>query len=129
MIEIYSDGGSRGNPGEAAIGVIILDDSGIIKMHKEKIGKATNNAAEYKAAIKGLELAKNYKEVIFYLDSELVCRQLKGEYKVKDKKLAKLFNEAKKLEKKIGVIWKNVPRENKFMQEADKLVNEALDSQ
>ena len=127
MIEIYSDGGARGNPGEAAIGVVILDNNKIVKKYKEKIGKATNNQAEYTAVIKGLKLAKKYNQIVFYLDSELVCRQIKGEYKINNKELKELNNDVKKLAKGKKIEWKNVPRENKFIVEADKLVNEALD--
>jgi len=128
---INSDGGARGNPGPAAIGIVIFDDKrNIIKKYKEKIGNATNNVAEYSALIKCLELAKEFSlnEISIYLDSELVTRQMNGIYSVKQEHLKKLFLIAKDLEKSYKkVIYKNVPREDYYQKMADKLVNEALD--
>ena len=100
MIYTNSDGGSRGNPGPAAIGALVRNDDSIIEMHSEKIGKATNNVAEYKALIKALELASKYAkdEVVCVLDSELVVKQLLGEYRVKDRKLIELFREVQKMQ-------------------------------
>jgi len=128
-IKIFTDGGARGNPGPAAIGIVIKDGNNkTLKEHSEYIGKATNNQAEYQALIKGLELAKGFKplEVICYLDSELLVKQMKQEYKVKDKDLQPLFvkawNAAIGLKK---VIYQHVPRE--LNKEADKLLNLELD--
>lgn len=121
---IYTDGGARGNPGPAAIGVHIIG----VKDYKEYIGEATNNQAEYKAVLLALKKAKELgaKEIKFYLDSELVVKQLNGEYKIKDKDLSKLFVRAWNLMlsfKKVYYFY--VPREKN--KQADKLVNEAFD--
>jgi ribonuclease HI len=131
MTKIYinADGGSRGNPGPAAIGVVILDENKkVLETCKEKIGIASNNVAEYKALIKGLTLAAKHPatEVFVMMDSELVVRQMSGEYKVKAKHLLPLHNEAKEKAKKLGkVVYINVLRE--YNAHADMLVNEALD--
>jgi ribonuclease HI len=100
MIRTNSDGGARGNPGPGAIGVVIRKDGKIVKEYKSAIGKTTNNVAEYKAVIKALELASKFgQEITCYLDSELVVKQLRGEYQVKNAKLKSLYNKAKKLER------------------------------
>ncbi|MFA6027946.1 MAG: ribonuclease HI family protein [Patescibacteria group bacterium] len=121
---IYTDGGARGNPGPAGIGVHI---EGVADF-KEYIGKATNNQAEYKAVVLALQKAKELgaKEMKFYLDSELVVKQLSGEYKIKDKELSKLFVQAWNLTLSFKkVLFFHVPREKN--KKADKLVNEAID--
>ena len=126
---IHSDGGARGNPGPAAIGVVIEQNGAIIATISEKIGKTTNNQAEYRAVLAGLEKAKELKaiEVECILDSELVVKQLQGEYKVKNKELAPLFVKVYNLSLQFRkVVFRHVLRaENKL---ADKLVNEALDN-
>jgi ribonuclease HI len=128
---IYSDGGSRGNPGPAAIGIILLDETGeIILNHSETIGTATNNIAEYSALIKGLELAQKHsaKIVNCFSDSELAIRQINGKYKVKNKKLLELYHKLKKIESQFSkVTYRHVPRENEHIIKADELVNKALD--
>lgn len=135
-LSIYTDGGARGNPGPAAIGIIILDENKkIIKKHKKFLGKKTNNQAEYSAVIKALELIKKTKikpspkEISFFLDSELVCKQINGEYKIKNPELKVLNEKVNKLISSIKskIIFHNVPRENENIQKADALVNEALD--
>jgi len=126
---IYTDGGARGNPGPSGIGAIIYDENrNKLAEISEFIGKATNNQAEYKAVIAALEKAKELggEELEFYLDSELVVKQLKREYKVKHPDLAPLFLKIYNLEmgfKKIS--FKHVPRE--MNTEADVLVNKAID--
>ncbi len=129
MIYTNSDGGSRGNPGPGAIGVIVRNDGNIIEKYAEKIGEATNNIAEYKALIKALELAsKHTDELTCFLDSELIVKQLMGEYKVKNEKLLPLFLKVQKVQenfKKIKYI--HVSRWNKFQQIADGLLNAELD--
>lgn len=127
-IIIYTDGGARGNPGPAGIGIVVQDESGaVLKEHYEYIGETTNNQAEYRAVVKAFELAKafNAHEISFFLDSELVVKQLNGEYKVKDPDLGNWFikiHNARQLYKK--VTFTHVPRaKNK---EADRLVNEAI---
>lgn len=128
MITTYSDGGARGNPGPAAIGIVVYKNNEMVERYKESIGKTTNNQAEYRAVIKALELASKYgKEVKCYLDSQLVVRQLTGQYKIKDKELKKLYSKLKKVEQGLKVEYKHVRRKKKGMEEADRLVNEALD--
>lgn len=126
---LFTDGGARGNPGPAAIGGVLYQGKEKINTFSEYIGETTNNQAEYAALIKGLELAlkNNIKELDCYLDSELVVKQLRKEYKVKEAGLAKIFVKAWNLAiqfKKIS--FKHVRRE--LNKEADALVNKALDS-
>jgi ribonuclease HI len=130
MLSVYTDAGSRGNPGPASIAILVFQEGKLLKRHGEYIGPATNNQAEYTAVIKALELAHSLgaKEIKLYTDSELVARQLKGEYKVKDPKLKPLFEKAKALEKGLKVAYGNVPRENPVIKMADQLVNDVLDS-
>lgn len=129
IIKTYTDGGSRGNPGPSAIGVVVKDEQDHnLATFKEYIGNTTNNQAEYKALIKALELAKELggEEVRCYLDSELVVKQLKREYKVKDAGLAQLFVLAWNLSLGFQKIsFHHIRRE--YNSEADALVNEALD--
>jgi len=126
---INTDGGSRGNPGPAAIGVVIKDGAGKVLFKIGKcIGNTTNNQAEYQAVVLAIEKAKEIggTELEFKLDSELVVKQLNGEYKVKDAGLAqqflKIFNARSKFK---SVSFKHVRRE--LNAEADAMVNEALD--
>jgi len=129
-LTIYTDGGARGNPGPAGIGAVIKNEKGeVVAEISEYIGEATNNQAEYKAAVAAIEKAKELdaEELDFFLDSELVVKQLNREYKVKNKELAPLFvriyNVSMGFKK---VTFKHVPREKN--KEADKLVNQAIDS-
>ena len=130
---LYSDGGARGNPGPAAIAFLAVTEAGqIIKADSRFIGKATNNQAEYNALIAALEFAKAFKaeEVTCHLDSELVGKQLKGDYRVKNSELKKLWMKAQELRggfKKICFI--NVPRSNPCISKADELVNKTLDAE
>ncbi len=128
---IYSDGGARGNPGPAAIGVVISDNSGKeLKAIKEYIGEGTNNQAEYKALLRGLNEAQSMQaeKVVCYLDSELVVKQLNGKYKIKEPGLQVIAAEVLKLFSKFKSIeFKHVPRAENAR--ADQLVNEALDEQ
>ena len=128
---IYTDGASRGNPGPAGIGVVICDESGkIVKKYKEFIGNATNNIAEYRALIKALDLASTFSvsEIDCFSDSELMIRQLNGEYRVKNEKLGKLFLLVREKEKRFEkVSYIHVPREEDFIKRADKLANIAID--
>jgi ribonuclease HI len=131
-LSIYTDGGARGNPGPAAIGIVFYNEKKhLVARHKKYLGPKTNNQAEYLAVIEALRIAKKHcvEELIFHLDSELVCRQLTGEYKIKNPELKKLHAKAKALENSYSkVTYKNVPRENPHIQEADALVNETLDA-
>lgn len=127
---LYTDGGARGNPGPAALGVVLEVAGGEAVTIGETIGKATNNVAEYRALIRGLEEAKKagVTELECRLDSELLVKQLNREYKVRDANLAQLFVRAWNLAQGFpSVRFVAIPRrENK---EADKLVNHALDSE
>ena len=126
---VFTDGGARGNPGPAAIGVVIFDDNEkFLTDYKERIGKSTNNQAEYKAIIKALELVDDTGVVNVFSDSQLVVRQLNGVYKVKKVELKPLFDRVKELEKGFKtVVFSHVPRSNHGIVLADRLVNAALD--
>lgn len=126
---LFTDGGARGNPGPAGIGIVIYaSGEHPIKQIGKHIGNVTNNQAEYKALIEGLAEAGKLDatEVICFLDSELVVRQLNGQYKVKESELKKLIAEVFRVSNKfLRVEYKHVPREKNKL--ADQLVNEALD--
>ncbi|MEA3249691.1 MAG: ribonuclease HI family protein [Patescibacteria group bacterium] len=126
---IHTDGGARGNPGPAGIGVLIEDEEGnTVLEHSRYLGEATNNQAEYTALIDALEHAKNRdgEEVDCYLDSELVVRQLNGEYKVKDPELAKLYLKVHNLRCAFRkATFTHIRREQN--KRADRLANDAMD--
>lgn len=129
-LHLFTDGGSRGNPGQAAIGCILVDPSqGVtLKEHAERIGEETNNVAEYRALIEGLKIATRYRpnRLICHLDSELIVRQLSGEYRVKMPTLQPLVDEIRDLTMELpDVVFKHIPREDNWR--ADALVNKALD--
>jgi len=136
-IILNTDGGSRGNPGPAAIGVIVSNESGqVIKTYGETIGTATNNDAEYQALILGLKKAKSLigKEkaksmtIECHLDSELVVKQMNHQYKLKDEKVQRYFIEIWNLMLDFDIVeFKHIPREQNKL--ADKCVNEALDAE
>jgi len=124
------DGGARGNPGPAAIGVVVRGPDGeVLEEVGERIGEATNNVAEYRALLRGIELAAAHGagELELVGDSELVVRQIEGRYKVKDAGLKKLHAEARRA---LGAFesWsiRHVRRAGNA--DADRLVNEALDA-
>jgi ribonuclease HI len=129
-VRLWVDGGSRGNPGPAATGYRIEDEAGTVLVEAgETIGVATNNVAEYRALIAGLEKAVELSidELEVISDSELLVKQMQGEYRVKNEALRELNDEANFLEKKLGrVRYKAVRREHNEL--ADKLVNDALDA-
>jgi ribonuclease HI len=126
---LSTDGGARGNPGPAAYGYVLeTEDGTVLDARGETIGVATNNVAEYRALIAGLEKAVELgiEELEVVSDSELLVKQMQGEYKVKNEALRELNDEANFLERKLGrVRYKAVRREHNEL--ADKLVNEALD--
>ena len=130
-VKIYSDGGARGNPGPGAIGVLICDGrEQPLKDHRETLGDVTNNVAEYTAVIVGLELARKLgaKEIEYFVDSELIARQITGKYRVKTPHLQTLFNQVKALEKFFTkVTFTHVPRTHERLRYVDRLVNQALD--
>jgi ribonuclease HI len=124
------DGGARGNPGPAAIGAVVRSADGeTLEERGERIGVATNNVAEYRALLLGIELAaaRRASEVELVGDSELIVRQVKGEYKVKDATLRELHGEVKRALRPFDGRWtiRHVRREQNA--EADRLVNQELD--
>ncbi len=131
----FTDGASRGNPGEAAIGIVIKsEDNTTIETHKKYLGTTTNNIAEYTALLQCVEIIKNSEtlgctELVVHTDSELIARQMNGEYKVKDAGLNVLFQKVKitlgTAQFKFSI--RHIPRS--LNKEADALANEALDSQ
>jgi len=129
-VKLYTDGGARGNPGPAAYGFVLeRPDGTVVASHGEKIGIATNNVAEYSALIAGLqkaiELGLSVVEVVS--DSQLMVKQMTGEYKVKNEALYDLWEEAGRLARKLpSVSYTWVRREHNEL--ADKLLNEALDA-
>jgi len=128
--KLFTDGGSRGNPGPAAYGFVLeAEDGTVLDARGETIGVATNNVAEYSALIAGLERARvlGLAEVEVVSDSELLVKQMRGEYKVKNAALRELSLEAARLGREIGkVTYTTVRREHNEL--ADRLVNEALDA-
>lgn len=129
-VKVYTDGASRGNPGPAAIGMVFYSSSDeIVEEHKEKLGNQTNNYAEYMAVIRALEMgvAQQVHKMSFYCDSQLLVRQMIGQYKVKAPQIKELFLKAQELVKKLEAVeFHHVRRE--FNKEADALANQALDS-
>jgi ribonuclease H / adenosylcobalamin/alpha-ribazole phosphatase len=127
---LSTDGGARGNPGPAAYGYVLeADDGSVLAAHGEAIGVATNNVAEYRALIAGLEKAVEVgvDELEVVSDSELLVKQMRGEYRVKNEALRELSAQASRLARQIPrVRWTSVRREHNEL--ADRLVNEALDA-
>ncbi|MCA9406963.1 MAG: ribonuclease HI family protein [Candidatus Omnitrophica bacterium] len=130
-IKVHTDGASRGNPGDAAIGIAVYDEYGnTIATYNEYIGKQTNNYSEYSALVKSLELLHNveinYDKIEFYSDSELMVNQLTGKYIIRNERLRDL---SLKFKEEIRILGKpfeifHVSREDN--KDADKLANEAL---
>ena len=126
-LDIHTDGACSGNPGAAGIGVVIRRDGQVIKEISQYIGEATNNIAEYTALIVALKeaAALKAKELNIFADSELMCKQVRGEYKLKNETLKLLFEEVKKLAASFKSInLQHVPREQN--KEADKLAVAAI---
>lgn len=142
---IHTDGGARGNPGEGAVGAVIKSENHQLLFEiSRKIGKTTNNIAEYTAVVGALEWFRDNATMMqcnnppageagetiyqFFLDSKLVVNQLNGLYKVKENHLRELILKVRGLEQEIGgrIYYSLIPREENF--EADVLVNKALDS-
>ncbi len=134
ILNIYTDGGSRGNPGPAALGVYITDENNeIVYRHGKRLGVATNNVAEYSAVVHALEWVNSYvpKEPIerirVFMDSQLVVSQLNGLYKVKHPMMRTLLFQVREQEGslKIPISYTHIPREQN--KQADAMVNQALD--
>jgi ribonuclease H / adenosylcobalamin/alpha-ribazole phosphatase len=128
--KLSTDGGARGNPGPAAYGYVLeAEDGTVLAAHGEKIGVATNNVAEYSALIEGLKKAAELgvDEVDVVSDSELMVKQMTGEYRIKNEALQELAAKARQAARRVGkVSYEAVRREHNEL--ADRLVNEALDA-
>ena len=127
-LTIFTDGGARGNPGPAGIGIVIKENGKTVKEYGEYIGETTNNQAEYRALISALETARNMKaeEVNIFMDSELIVKQIKGQYKIKHPDLAPLFLKLHNLRSGFKRFTVSHIRREKN-KEADALVNKAID--
>lgn len=133
---IYTDGGARGNPGQGAIGAVIkAENNRILQSIYQRIGKTTNNIAEYSAVVKALEWLRDNASMMqcnnetiyqFFLDSTLIVNQLNGLYKVKENHLRELLLKVRGLEQEVSgqIYYSLIPREKNY--EADALVNKAL---
>ena len=126
----FTDGASRGNPGDSGIGVILKDAHGaVLRSLSGYIGTTTNNAAEYTALLACLKLAANFncEELIVHSDSELMVRQLNGQYKVRDQQLKRYYEQAQSLLRSASfrTSFRHVPRSQNS--EADALANEGID--
>jgi ribonuclease HI len=126
---IYCDGGSRGNPGPAGLGAVIYDaDKNILEEISEYLGVTTNNQAEYRAVLKAIEKAKDMQatKLTFYLDSELIVKQMSGEYRVKNKDLLPIYLKIRQYILEFSQVnFFHVRRE--YNKEADSLANLAMD--
>jgi ribonuclease HI len=127
---LWTDGGARGNPGPAAFAYVLeAEDGTVLDARGEAIGVATNNVAEYSALVAGLERAveAGVRELEVRSDSELMVKQMRGEYRVKNRDLQSLFLAASRAAREVGrVTYTHVRREHNEL--ADRLVNEALDA-
>ncbi len=126
MLTIYTDGASSGNPGPMGIGVAMWKDGKLVKELSEYIGRGTNNFAEYTAVLRALEEAKKLGEHAITLksDSELVIKQLNGEYKIKNKELKQLKHKVELLASSLSISFEHIPREHNAT--ADKLSKQAV---
>ena len=136
-IKVFTDGASRGNPGHSGIGITVYDENNfIIKTHKEYLGEATNNQAEYKALLKSLDVIKKlieeneaeFDEIEFYSDSELMVNQINFDYRVKEPDLALLNNKFHVLMKKLNKPYKIFYIERAKNKNSDRLANIAIDN-
>ena len=130
-IKLFSDGGCRGNPGPGAIGVLVFNEANQeLDRYSECIGQTTNNRAEYRALIKGLDLCAQYTRgrVCCFTDSQLIAKQMNGTYRLKSDELRSLFYEVKKREQVFQeVIYQHIERTNPYIRMADRLLNEAFE--
>lgn len=127
-IKVFTDGGSRGNPGPSASGIVLLTtDDVVIEAFGVYLGETTNNQAECKAVLFAIEAALKHgaKKIDFYMDSMLVCKQLKGEYKIKNEALRPIYQDIWAYTKNLDVTYTHVYRE--FNKAADEQVNIAID--
>lgn len=128
-VQLYTDGGSRGNPGPGAIGIVICNESNrILHEFAECIGHCTNNQAEYKALIKGLDLCAKHTrgEVLCFCDSELLVKQMNGVFRIKNDRLRELFHEVHRNCTPFSkVTFQHLTRKNQIIQRADQILNDA----
>lgn len=129
-LTVYSDGGSRGNPGPSAFAIVVTSDGRVLHEHSEFLGTHTNNYAEYRGLIaaisKAIEMGAD--EAEFVMDSQLVIRQMTGEYRVKNPDMAVLHSDAESLAALIPkVSYRNVRRSQEFIPRADALLNAEMD--
>ncbi len=130
-LDVFSDGGARGNPGPSAIAYIVLDEhEHVLERYSRRIGIKTNNQAEYEALIAAMRFASKLdpEEIAFHIDSELVAKHLKGQYRVKSPQLKPLWLEVQQMKqvfKKVKFV--HVLRSNRYIEQADEMVNAALD--
>ncbi len=125
-MKIYTDGGSRKNPGKSAAAFVVVKNNKILAQDSKYLGIKTNNEAEYLAIIFALKNSHE-KEAEIISDSELVIRQLRGEYKIKKQHLKKLKDKIDSLTKNRKIKFSHLRRKNKFISQADRLVNQELD--
>lgn len=130
QIKIFTDGGSRGNPGPAACAFVVLESDKIIFERGFYLGNTTNNVAEYSGVLNAMDWCSvrgTQYSVSFYLDSELVVKQMRGEYKIKDEKLKILYDKIKSsiINHKLSISFSHIPRVQNAR--ADFLVNQELD--
>ena len=129
-LTVYSDGGSRGNPGHSAYAIVVTQDGRILHEHSEYLGINTNNYAEYRGLIAGIvkAIGLGADEVEFVMDSELVIKQMNGEYKVKSPNIMELHRDAKALSSQIPKVrFTHVRRSNEFVSRAGALLNHQMD--
>ena len=129
-VKLFSDGGCRRNPGPGAIGVLILDEANReLCKHAECIGDTTNNRAEYRALIKGLDLCAKYTRgrVCCFTDSQLIVKQMSGTYRLRADELRRLYHEVRKHAQPFKeVIYQHVQRTNPYIKKVDGLLSEAF---
>jgi ribonuclease HI len=129
VLEIYTDGAARGNPGPAAIAFIFVKDGKEFYRENEYIGKTTNNTAEYRAIISALKKAEDFTrwDIALYSDSQLAINQINGDWRINADHLSELCDEVRNLLKKFEhVKFTHVRRKNKMIQKCDKLCNKTL---
>lgn len=133
IYQIHTDGGARGNPGPAAVGVVIHKNGKFLHQFGRAIGKTTNNVAEYRGVVEALKymrsiLKKNEFELLFILDSMLIVNQLNGIFKIKEPHLRELSLEVKMLEQEVGGVIRYATVRREQNRDADFLVNQTLDT-
>ncbi|MFA6642491.1 MAG: ribonuclease HI family protein [Methanomethylophilus sp.] len=130
MLRIFSDGGSRGNPGPSAYAIVVTEDGKVVHEHAEFLGIHTNNYAEYRGLIAGITKAVELgtKEAEFVMDSQLVIRQMTGQYQVKSPAVRELYDDARALVAQIPQVkFTNVRRSELLIPRADALLNAEMD--